>query len=85
MSSELLENLDDDDHGTTVLLSMKASGNAFLWVSSKIEEDGEEEKPYHLPPNDKGWKNATMIAEALLEKQSPGIWSRCWKKDSLVR
>lgn len=60
MSSDYLEDVDDDHRGTTVLLSMKASGDAFLTVSGE-----EMSNWYHLPPNETGWRNAERIASAL--------------------
>src|ERR1700753_1400972 len=62
MSSEFLDDIENDYRDTTVLLSMKASGDAFLCVSG---EDNSHD--YHLPPNEKGWNNAKKIIEALDE------------------
>jgi hypothetical protein len=60
MSSELLY-IDDDDNESSVWLSMKASGDAFLYAN------GENRNYYHLPPNEIGWKNAEKIVSALNE------------------
>ena len=55
-----MEDIDEDNNGSTVLLSMKASGDAFLTIS------GDEFSGwYHLPPNSLGWENASKIADAL--------------------
>ncbi len=61
MSSELLEDIDDDENGSSVRLSMKASGDAFLYA------DGEQNNYYHLAPNEFGWKNAEKIISAINE------------------
>ncbi len=60
MSSEFLE-VDVDSKGSIVLLSMKASGDAFLTVFG----NGNQEF-YHLSPNEAGWRNAEIIASALI-------------------
>lgn len=67
MSSEFLEDIDDDEHGTTVLLSMRASGHAFLHISTDVDDSDYESRYYHLPPNEQGWRNAEKIAAALTE------------------
>lgn len=55
MSSDFLDV--DDVNGSTVLLSMKASGDAFLTILGS--ENAE------LSPNETGWKNAEKIVEAI--------------------
>lgn len=60
MSSDFLENVNNDENGTTVLLSMKVSGDAFLTISGE-----EDSRWYHLSPNDIGWNNAEKIISAL--------------------
>lgn len=59
MSSEFLENIDQDVHGSDVSLCMKASGDAFLYAG------GDTNSFYHLPPNEIGHRNAKNIADAL--------------------
>lgn len=59
MACDFLD-VDDDANGSSVLLSMKASGDAFLTIiGSENAED------YHLTPNEIGWKNACKIVDAL--------------------
>lgn len=62
MSSEYLEDVDDDEHGTTVLLSMRASGDAYLCLT-----DIKDAHYYHLAPDPTGWGNAEKIVAALSE------------------
>lgn len=62
MSSEFLD-VDDDDNGTFVLLSMKVSGDAFLTVSGMDEN----KNYYHFSPDETGWKNAEKIVMAINE------------------
>ena len=59
MSSDFLEYVDEDENRSTVRLTMKASGDAFLYA------DGETSDYYHFAPNDHGWRNAEMIVAAI--------------------
>lgn len=74
MSSELLETIDHDPNGYTVQLTMSASGYAELTTINRGDDDpgpcGYDTKPtasYQLSPDEKGWKNAQQIANALQE------------------
>ncbi len=58
MSSDYLEDV-EDDNDSSVRLTMKASGDAFLYAN------GENNNYFHLPPNENGWKNAEKIVAAL--------------------
>lgn len=60
MSSDFLEDIDDDHQGNCVLLSMNAHTHAFLTILS--EEDSIH---YCLPPDEVGWRNAQKIVDAL--------------------
>ena len=66
MSSDFLEDIDDDEHGYNVLLSMNVYRHAFLTVSGPISEE-DNSATYHLEPNETGWKNAEKIISALRE------------------
>ena len=74
MSSDFLEDVEDCE-GTSVLLTMRASGFAQLIImeADKLSEDQiivEKEGKIvclNLMPDEKGWKNAEMIADALKE------------------
>jgi hypothetical protein len=59
MSTDFLQ-VDDDANGVSVLLSMKASGDAFLTVQGDFFC-----VYYHLPPNETGWRNAESIVDAI--------------------
>jgi 16S rRNA C1402 N4-methylase RsmH len=60
MSSDFLEFLDDDENGSYVDLTMKASGHAFLYVGNE-----EGSSFYHLSPDKQGWERAEMIVNAI--------------------
>ena len=60
MSSDLLEDVDNDENGCTVSLSMNASGTAFLQIIIPTAVEY-----YVFTPDDKGIANAEKIANAL--------------------
>lgn len=59
MSSDLLEGVDADINESTIVLKMKASGDAFLY------SNGDKADYYHLPPNELGWETAKKVINSL--------------------
>lgn len=62
MSSDFLEDIDEDENGSTVLLNMEIGGDAFLTIMGS-----EDSNDYHFAPNDIGWRNAEKIVAAINE------------------
>jgi hypothetical protein len=52
--------IDNDENGSTVMLNIQKSGNAFLTVCGS-----ENANDYCLTPNEKGWSNAEKIVTAI--------------------
>ncbi|MGI4812334.1 MAG: hypothetical protein ACRYGG_03175 [Janthinobacterium lividum] len=68
MSSELLDLLEDDEHGNNVRFRMDVHGHAWLSVIDYMEgrEQGRQPDPsYHLTPDESGKQRALLIAQAL--------------------
>ena len=65
MSSEYLDCIEEDEQGATVGLKMNAHGYAWLSICNGKDMDIGGIEDYALPPNEKGWRNAEMIADAL--------------------
>ena len=61
MSSDFLEDIDDDENESTVQLTMNSYGHAFLYAN------GENKDYYHLTPDETGWKNGEKIVSAIKE------------------
>ena len=69
-----MNDLEDDEKGSSVGLKMNAHGYAWLTIfeADKKNEIGEIDVDgkivdYSFPPNETGWNNATMIAKALMD------------------
>lgn len=64
MSSDLLENLEEDEFGTYISLEMNHHGSAFLSVDN-LDDNHDMRSKYIFRANEEGIKNAKQVVEAL--------------------